>query len=102
EANEDLIFSSVQGMNIYRIIQEGVNNALKYADAEEINVTIIDNDLIEIVIEDNGSGFDESDIEYGNGLKNMKKRAQDINAELSVNSTKNKGTIITVALQKNA
>ncbi len=71
--------SSITGMNIYRTIQEAVNNAIKYADASLITIDVktID-DKIAIYIQDNGKGFDEETIEKGNGLLNMQKRIEDI------------------------
>jgi signal transduction histidine kinase len=90
-----LQFTSVKGMNIYRITQEAINNAMKYADAEKISVDVKQiNDTIGFSIIDNGRGFDKTAVVLGNGLNNMKKRAQDIGAELILNSEVNKGTSI--------
>src|SRR5690606_4912586 len=69
--DEAHILSSVEGMNIYRIIQEAVNNALKYATAEEVEVNISkEKNKYKIEIADNGKGFDPNTIEMGNGLNN--------------------------------
>lgn len=88
------VFTSVEGMNVYRIIQESVNNSLKYSAADEIEVNISKaNNNYKIEVTDNGVGFDLSSIEMGNGLNNMKKRAQEIGAKLQVKSSK-KGTAI--------
>jgi signal transduction histidine kinase len=88
-------FSSVKGMNVYRIIQEAINNALKYADASKIIVDVKkSHDKIQFSVIDNGIGFKEKDIILGNGLNNMKKRAQDIGAKLNVDSEVNKGTSV--------
>lgn len=93
------VFSSIQGMNIYRIIQEAVNNALKYSSAAKIEVTISRLDETYIFkIADNGRGFDMSSIELGNGLNNMKKRGRDIGGEFKINSTPNKGTVVTLKI----
>lgn len=90
-----MAFSSVKGMNIYRIIQEAINNAVKYAEASTINVNLskIDNKMF-ISIKDNGKGFDENSVKLGNGINNMKKRADDINAKLAIQSSINEGTDI--------
>ncbi len=88
------IFSSVEGMNIYRIIQEAVNNALKYASADEIEVNISEKETkYSIEITDTGIGFDQENIALGNGLNNMKKRAREIGGKLQIKSSK-KGTSI--------
>jgi signal transduction histidine kinase/Tfp pilus assembly protein PilF len=96
---KDEVLTSVKGMNIYRIIQEAINNALKYAEASSIEVDIRKKDAqLIIVIKDNGKGFDEAIVELGNGIQNMKKRAHEINGELKLISKENKGTTITLKL----
>lgn len=96
-------FSSVAGMNMYRTIQEAVNNALKYSDGREISVNILDHDeQISIEIQDNGNGFDIETVNLGNGLHNMRKRIEDINGKFTIKSNLNKGTMISVVLFKNA
>lgn len=94
-------FNSVQGMNIYRIIQEAVNNALKYSEASEMEVNFsFTEDAIQIEIRDNGKGFEEKNIELGNGLNNMKKRARDIGGVLHLHST-SKGTAVVLRFVNN-
>ncbi|MBW2936740.1 sensor histidine kinase [Aureisphaera sp. CAU 1614] len=94
--SKELMLPSIKGMNVYRIIQEGVNNALKYADAKTIIVSILekDNQLVLSILDD-GKGFDLKNTEMGNGLNNIKKRARDLNGRVHINSD-NKGTIITL------
>jgi len=90
-------FSSIEGMNIYRIIQEAVNNAVKYANASQIKILLKQqNNKMIFSINDNGIGFSESEIELGNGLNNMKKRALELNADLKIISEKEKGTNILI------
>ena len=91
--------SSVVGMNIYRIVQEAVNNALKYAKASTISVNISEaENMLVIAISDNGKGFLLSEITMGNGLNNMKKRAHEINGEIEYHSEINKGTTILLSV----
>lgn len=88
-------FSSVQGMNIYRIIQECVNNSLKYAEASKIAVTISENTThIFFNIDDNGNGFDQDEVAMGNGLNNIKKRAQELQGDLQIISSLENGTSV--------
>lgn len=98
EIDEELnryTFSSTQGMNIYRIIQEACNNVIKYANASQINIKILKTkQQIEIAIEDDGIGFDTSKNYNGNGLLNMKKRIQSIEGTLKISSTKGKTQIL--------
>lgn len=88
-------FTSIVGMNAYRIIQEAVNNALKYADANKVLVSFnqAPNGL-EVQITDDGSGFDQQKVQKGNGLNNMKKRAKDIGSELNIRSKPGAGTSV--------
>jgi signal transduction histidine kinase len=89
--------TSVEGMNIYRTIQEAVNNSMKYAEAKNIKIDIkqVKND-IEINISDDGKGFDNNEIELGNGINNMKKRITDCGGTIKFNTKPNGGTEITI------
>lgn len=99
---DQLKFTSVQGMNIYRIIQEGINNALKYANAQQVNVRFYrDAEHLVFKVVDDGHGFDIGSQNLGNGLHNMKKRAQDIGAEINIDSKSDQGTTITLKLETN-
>lgn len=94
EESVNFVFSAIEGVNIYRIIQEAVNNALKYAQADHIKVSMQTqgSQNFKIEIRDDGVGFDSKNVLLGNGLGNMKKRAQDIQADLHVVSTPGEGT----------
>lgn len=95
---KDLEFSSVEGMNIYRTIQEAINNSIKYAEAKNIDIEVEKvADKIQIVIRDDGKGFDLKTVEKGNGLLNMQKRIDEINGKLDLQSTES-GTKITILL----
>ena len=83
--SEAIRFTSLQGLNIFRIIQEACNNALKYADANRIKIKISKQEKgICFLVEDDGKGFVENEVEPGNGLPNMRKRAQELGGELSL------------------
>ncbi|MBB3124572.1 signal transduction histidine kinase [Mesoflavibacter sabulilitoris] len=93
---DNVKLNSLQGIDVYRIIQEAINNAVKHAKATKIvvNFEIVNNDL-KISIIDNGIGFDQSTIEAGNGLSSMKKRANEIDADFEMKSS-DQGTEITI------
>jgi signal transduction histidine kinase len=96
-----LELSSIEGMNIYRTIQEAVNNAIKYADAENIAINAsAEGHGIFITVTDNGTGFDAENINNGNGLHNMRKRIEDIDGDFEIKSAASKGTKISISLQK--
>jgi len=102
QLSDEQAFSSIMGMNLYRIIQEAVHNALKYAEAKNIEVNInLKGENLKLSIKDDGKGFDQNNTEPGNGLNNMKKRAVDLKGKISINTETEKGTNIKVVLPAN-
>ena len=100
-----LRFNSLAETNIYRVVQEAVNNAIKYAESNYILVKVnYTNGMLSIVIDDDGRGFDKSRIkpqtgqsgEGGMGLFFMKERISYIDGRLFINSTPGKGTRVTI------
>ncbi len=83
--------SELQEISLYRITQEWVNNNLKYSEAEKITIQITkDEEEITLLIEDDGAGFDPEILKKGkgNGWRNMTSRANLLNAEIEVDSSK--------------
>lgn len=81
--------------NVYLIFKETVNNAVKYAEAKNIWVRLqLNGKKLTLSIKDDGSGFDESTINKGNGLNNIKKRAAELKAEIRLISADNEGTTV--------
>lgn len=96
---DEVSFSSLKGINIYRIIQEAINNSLKYAQATQVSVRIAQKENRFIVtIADNGKGFDITSAELGNGINNMKKRTAEVDGEIAIVSEINKGTEIKITV----
>ncbi len=91
--------SSISGINIYRTIQEAINNAMKHAHAHNIEVDVKQQkSKIKITITDDGKGFDAATAPSGNGLQNMEKRIEEINGKLSFQSKQGEGTTITILI----
>lgn len=87
--------SLIVGINIYRSIQEAVNNAIKFAEASEIKVLVSKDTIsITISIQDNGKGFDLESADYGSGIQNIEKRIEEIGGKFSISSVENQGTTI--------
>ena len=86
--------------NLIMVFKEAYSNILKHSNATkvEISLEMSNNRDLEIKIKDNGQGFDSQVIQKGNGIKNMKNRAGRMNGQISVNSTTQKGTSITIFL----
>lgn len=99
--NPNHVFTSVHGMNIYRIIQEAINNAVKYARANHIKIDISKtNDNFHIVVSDDGKGFDLEKTEFGNGLNNIKKRAKNAKSKVSIKSEIGLGTVVKLDIKR--
>lgn len=95
-------FDSLVETNLYRVVQEAVNNALKYAESNYILISISHSEqLLSIVIDDDGKGFDAQKLlkknkEAGMGLFFMRERISYINGRIFINSSNNNGTRITI------
>ena len=81
--------------NIYLIIKEAVNNAVKYSRCKNLFVNLEQQKKILVVnIQDDGDGFDITKTHDGNGLKNMHYRAEQIHADFLIESSNGNGTKI--------
>ena len=88
-------------INLYRILQEAVQNAVKHAGCDEIKIGIFyDENTLICSVEDNGVGFDgtHNNGEYGLGLQSIKTRANVLNGTVQINSSKRQGTSIKVEI----
>lgn len=84
-------------VQIYRIAQEAMNNAIKYSKASHISLQLKTHvDKMMLVIQDDGVGIElkENKENWGMGLKIMQYRASSINANLIIESSPNNGTIV--------
>ena len=80
-------------LTIYRIIQEALTNIRKYAEVTAADVTIREmDDLVRVMVEDKGKGFDLEKQTLGVGLFSMDERARTVGGELSIIATPGKGT----------
>jgi signal transduction histidine kinase len=93
------LLSNAIKINLYRIIQESLQNINKYAEANTIRVEIKkrDGDLF-LTITDDGKGFDVKKSKKGIGLQNIKSRTAECNGTVDILSKKENGTIITIAV----
>lgn len=99
ELSSHFMLNSIQGVSIYRIVQEAINNSMKYAAATNVILTVSEEQKnIILSIKDDGIGFNMPDIQLGNGLENMKNRAAEINANFEIISEPQKGTEIILTL----
>ena len=101
--NVDKRFDNELEINVYRIVQESVGNILKHADANEVTVQLnLIEDHLNVMIEDNGKGFDSKQTRgSGIGLENIKNRAKRVKGNLEIDSTPGYGTTITIDIPVN-
>jgi len=94
-----LQLSKEKKLVLIRIIQELLNNSIKYAQPSLIEITVnSDNSKSEIAIKDDGKGFVVSNNSEGSGMYNLKNRMTTIGGELLVHSKIGKGTEIKLIL----
>ncbi|MDB5222886.1 MAG: putative signal transduction histidine kinase [Chitinophagaceae bacterium] len=91
------ILTNDQQLNVYRIIQEHLNNILKHAKANNVYISVKHvNDRIDINIKDDGQGFDVTVKRRGIGFKNIQSRAELLNGKMNVISEPGKGCLLVV------
>ncbi len=82
-------------MNLYRILQEAIQNINKYAKAKNVSIEFNgDNDYLHLIISDDGIGFNAASKSKGIGLKNMQSRADKLKGKLTIKTQPNIGTSI--------
>ena len=97
---------SVDGMihkdldiNIYRILQEGFNNAVKHAKASKIDLKIIKKGkFLEIHFQDNGIGFDQNEQVNGQGILGIKERVTLLSGTINITSEADSGTLLYIQI----
>lgn len=89
---------------LYRVIQESVNNVVKHAKATQLDISINqDNEGIDVMIEDNGKGFDTSIIRDsdGIGLQNIRSRIAYLKGTVTWDSSEKNGTLVAIHIPAN-
>jgi len=92
--------SLLQRRNIYLVCKEGVNNILKHARCNNVEIFFSSgkNNFLFVTIRDNGTDFDATDELSGNGIPSMKNRAEELNGQCEIISDTQKGTSILLAI----
>jgi signal transduction histidine kinase len=87
-------------IEVFRIVQEGLGNVRRHAGARHVEVSILHRGGRRVVsVSDDGIGFDETKASAGQGLDNIKLRAEAIEGQLSLRSAPGRGTAIEVVLR---
>jgi len=93
------LISNIVKINLYRIIQEGLQNCNKYAKADIIKVEFeIENDNLILTIADDGVGFNTKKTKNGIGLHNIEYRATECKGTVTIKSAKSEGTVLIVKI----
>ena len=89
-------------VELYKIIQELLTNALKHAKATQIDIQLsVFNNTIQLLFEDDGVGFDQEKVKYGLGFQNLKDRLKTIKGNILINSFPKRGTVIDINVPLN-
>lgn len=97
--NEPNFLTHHQKYQVVLILKEAINNAVKYSGCTNLQISYMQGvKKITFKISDNGTGFDVPLATFGNGLKNMKTRAANINGEIQIKSDKKTGTQISLTI----
>lgn len=93
------LMSHEQKLMVFRIIQEQTNNIVKYAEAQEVFISVSKkNDAFHLVIKDNGKGFDLPTARNGIGLTNIRNRVGAFSGSLSITTAAGKGCCMEVSI----
>ncbi|MCY7290836.1 MAG: histidine kinase [Ferruginibacter sp.] len=90
----DFKLSPAEALHLFRIMQEGLQNAIKHANPKNIMVIVDSNEAVFISIKDDGTKFNKENVRNGNGLLNMQHRAKEAGYELKILSDNNGTEII--------
>jgi len=88
---------------LYRIVQETLNNVVRHAQADEVSIHIVaNNQCFKMIIQDNGIGFDLAEVENsgGLGLRSIQERVTQLNGQLIIDSMLREGTSITILIER--
>lgn len=99
EVASDLPIDEDLKLNIYRIVQEQINNILKYATAKDAMISIYtDQEYVLVSIIDDGQGFDSKTKRKGIGISNMINRVESYDGELKIETGSGKGCKIMIKI----
>lgn len=93
----DVMLPGEKRRNLFLVIKESLNNIVKHSGASKVEIILTAHDVLHIVIHDNGKGISpEKQNQFGNGLKNMKRRMEASGGSFSIYS--NNGTTVELTI----
>jgi len=101
--NEHLSVSPLVRLNIVRIVKESLTNVMKHAQANNVHISVVEKERrLTVEIRDDGKGFSPAlllgEAKAGYGMRNMRKRCEEMGATLEIESAPSKGAVIRVSM----
>jgi signal transduction histidine kinase len=97
-SNDAVSLGPIQALNLFRVCQEAINNAVKYSNSSKVILDMkCDAEIVYIGLKDNGLGFNIDSIKNGYGLRNMQERIAEIGGEITIDSNES-GTHIQISV----
>ncbi|MCX8105682.1 MAG: tetratricopeptide repeat protein [Ignavibacterium album] len=88
QIRNNIKLNSTQMLNLYRIIQESIQNSVKYSECNSIKIIFFtDEDSFRLIIKDDGKGFDIENTNIGNGIENMCRRCEESGGKFELKSS---------------
>ena len=97
---KDFNLDPLNALNLFKVVNEALLNAARHAEAETITIGIKEEKEIEIAIIDNGKGYNLNSIREGDGIRMMKSKAREIDAEVQMFSSPGSGTEVFVRFKR--
>lgn len=99
EKIDETALSENQKLTLFRITQEALNNIIRHANATRTTIELLNNKKrVQLIIKDNGKGFDSFSTKKGAGLNNIRNRVYLLNGQLAINTHPGKGCALVVEL----
>jgi len=99
EKIDETVLNENQKLTLFRITQEALNNIIRHADATRTTIELSNNkNRVQLIIKDNGKGFDSFSTKKGAGLNNIRNRVYLLSGQLTINTRPGKGCTLVVEL----
>jgi len=93
--NPDLNLPPAFRRNVFPIFKETLHNTASHAHARQVSITLDCREgVLRLKVQDDGVGFDEKNIIPGNGLRNLRRRAAEMNGEVRIQTSPGQGTVV--------
>lgn len=102
DIQQDVRLTSAAALNIFRVVQEALHNALKHSGAKNITLRIASADSIEVEVSDDGRGINATESSGGNGLRNMQARAAESGMQLAITHSETGGVTVLLSARINS